>query len=112
MDPTAERVARNEAAFRSANERIEEAAEGLQQAPFLCECADPACTLTVWLSFDEYEAVRAAPNRFFMIPGHERHAGQWSRVVDRTKSYVVTEKLGDAGVVAAEESERVEQTDG
>src|SRR5205823_14851784 len=42
----AERIARNDATFRQANEEIERAAEplGIEPIPFLCECADERCT--------------------------------------------------------------------
>ena len=42
-----ERIAKNDAKFREANERIsaaaeEHAVEGMR-IPFICECADPTC---------------------------------------------------------------------
>jgi hypothetical protein len=45
-DVDAEQVARNDAVFRAANERIRSAAAGLESAdplPFICERADPSC---------------------------------------------------------------------
>jgi len=57
IDPVAERVARNEAAFREANERIRRRAAhaDLAVVPFLCECADRDCTAAVQLQPAEYE---------------------------------------------------------
>ena len=50
-----ERIARNQATFREANERIGAAAGVYDVAtpvPFICECADPACTEVVRLELD------------------------------------------------------------
>jgi len=57
IDPVAERVARNEAPFREANERIRRRAAhaDLSVVPFLCECADRDCTAAVQLQPAEYE---------------------------------------------------------
>lgn len=109
MNAVAERVARNEAAFRSANDRIEEATQELQQAPFLCECSDPTCTATIWLTFAEYEAIRQNPRWFVNAVGHEANSGPWGAVVDRRDRYVVAEKVGEAGAVAEQLAERKEQ---
>jgi hypothetical protein len=94
----AERVARNEAAFRHANEQIRAAATsiGVEPVPFLCECADERCTEIVKLPLAEYEAVRADPRHFLTVPGHEtRH--DHSRLIEHRETYVVVEKTGDAG---------------
>jgi hypothetical protein len=100
---TAERVARNQAAFREANERIEEAAleysinGGL---PFICECSDPSCVEILRLQLSEYEAVRATPTHFISAPGHHRAAGSWAAVVEQREGYEIVEKVGDAAYVA------------
>ena len=106
IDPIAERVARNDAAFRSANERIERAAEGLDYAPFLCECADMGCTETVLLSIAEYEEIRANPRHFLNTPGHYPAAMGWATVVADRGRYEIVEKIGDAGAVVEQLSER------
>src|SRR5207253_5595321 len=96
---SAELVARNDAMFREANEQISERAGELgvtPRIPFLCECADPECTSVVLLSPEEYQRVRERPNRFLNLPGHERAAGPWGKVVERRDGYVVEEKLGRA----------------
>jgi thioesterase domain-containing protein len=106
-DPVAERVARNDAIFREANERIRAAAASMQleqsdMLPFLCECADESCTTIIKLTTSEYEAVRGAPTLFINAKGHHVNAEGWGRVVDEFDRYSVIEKLGDAGEIVLE----------
>ena len=104
-DLTAERVARNDAIFREANEGIRDAAEehGMSQhVPFLCECPVPACTEIVHLSLDQYEAIRANPIRFVNAVGHQQAAPEHKRVVAEHDGHVVIDKRGRAADVAAE----------
>jgi hypothetical protein len=108
-DPAPQRVGRNEAIFRRANERIEQVAyalDGERMVPFICECADEACTTTVPLTMDEYEHVRRDAAQFFCEPGHEAAAGPWGIVVARRPRFVVVEKIGEAGEVAEAMDER------
>ena len=67
--------------------------------PFICECADPACTELVRLTFAEYEDVRADSRHFVNAPGHEVNADGYGRVVSRHDGYVVVEKLGAAAKI-------------
>jgi hypothetical protein len=101
---TEERIARNDAVFREANERIEQAAVaiGVENGPFpfICECADRECTEILLLELDEYAAIRANPRRFLAVPGHERQAGGAAKVVESHDGYDVVEKVGHAGEVA------------
>jgi hypothetical protein len=103
-----ERLARNQTAFREANERIESTAEGmalLGRVPFICECADPGCTEIVRLSLVEYEQIRQYATRFFNTPGHEIlsvDAGA-SVVVGEMPGCVLVEKVGVAGEIAADD---------
>src|SRR5918992_6409866 len=94
----AERVARNESAFRDANERIERRLEDLSlehgSAPFLCECDDETCAEVLRLTLAEYESVREHPRRFAVAPGHESGPVE---MVERHDGYVVVEKEGEAG---------------
>jgi hypothetical protein len=65
---------RNQILFREVNERVREVAPLLgarEEGEFLCECGDEACTETIRLDVEEYEAVRASPHRFVMVPGHQ-----------------------------------------
>ena len=104
-DPTAERVARNDATFRAANEQIGDAASAYEMrhdVPFLCECADPTCREIVTVSLAEYERVRGNSRHFLNVPGHQRSAGPHARVVARRDGFVVVEKLGRAGEIVEE----------
>lgn len=109
---TAERVARNEATFREANEGIRAVAAQTELAthdlvPFICECAEIRCTEIVQLSTEEYEAVRDVPTRFLYARGHERSAARWVRVVDEFDRYTLVEKVGEAAAIVAELDPRV-----
>lgn len=93
-----ERYVRNESLFREVNERIAEVNEGFEvagQTDFLCECGRNQCLETVQLSRPEYEAVRAEGDRFVVRPGHEVESVE--RVLERHKTYLVVEKIGEAG---------------
>jgi hypothetical protein len=105
---TAWRIAENQATFRDANERIEQAAEKhkVPRPPFLCECADPECTETIFMDLAEYESVRSRSVDFLVVPGHERASGPHGRVVRDAGTYRVVEKVGEAGDVARERDDR------
>lgn len=108
---TAERVARNEAAFREANESIREAAQRYGAAdglPFICECAEPGCMEILRLVSTEYEAVRATPTHFITAPGHHRASEGWGKVVEQRDGYEIVEKVGHAANVAEELDPRSE----
>jgi hypothetical protein len=97
-----ERLAQNEAFFRSVNERIRDVAERHGSDPheyeFLCECSDPTCVERVMLSLAEYEAVRADGARFVLADGHADATIE--NVVVTAPDHVVVEKVGVAGEVA------------
>jgi hypothetical protein len=98
-----EQVARNDAVFRAANERIERAgleANAPEPLPFICECADLACRQLVALTQAEYEGVRRHSTRFLVAPGHEGAANGAARVVEQGSAYVVVELVGEAADVA------------
>ena len=108
----AEQMARNDAIFREANERIESHVRSMGDdidgpLPFLCECADVTCTEIVLMTAAEYGAVRQDPVRFTTVPGHEG-AESWARVVDRNDRFAIVEKLGVAADVATELDARSE----
>jgi hypothetical protein len=90
-----ERLARTEALFRDVNERIAESAEGFDadQADFVCECGEQACTERVSATLDDYERVRADSRRFLIRPGHENE--RIERVVERRLRFAVVEKFHD-----------------
>ncbi|HET6656433.1 MAG TPA: hypothetical protein VFG61_00925 [Gaiellaceae bacterium] len=102
MTTRAERQGRNESLFREVNERIAELNQTFQvegRSEFLCECSREECKEPLSISIDEYEGVRRAPTRFFVIPGHEDESVE--RVIERSDRYVVVEKIG----AAADEAE-------
>ena len=105
------RRARNEALFREVNERIEgistEVAERDQQQEGLrlvCECGMEECAELIEATVAEYEAVRASPRRFLVVPGHEHT--DTARVVERNSGFFVIEKMEEAGEVAIEHDPR------
>jgi hypothetical protein len=98
-----ERLAKNEAFFRSINERIRGAVDRFgadgHVYSFICECADPTCMERVSLSIAEYEGVRADGKTFVLAPGHD--VSEIEAVVAATPDHVLVEKVGYAGQVAA-----------
>ena len=108
MDPTAERVAKNDAAFRRANEEIEATAieSAVELVPFLCECAEPRCTELLRLTLAEYEAVRADSRHLINVPGHDVSAQGWAVPVEEHERYAVIEKVGEAGALAEQLDQR------
>jgi hypothetical protein len=97
-----ERLAKNEAFFRSINEKIRGAVDRFGEDghvySFICECADPICMERISLSVPEYEAVRADGARFVLAPGH--NVASIESVVEATADHVLVEKVGVAGAVA------------
>jgi hypothetical protein len=99
----ADQVARNDAIYRDANERIKRAAEEYDVSgplPFICECADPECRSVVLLTMSEYEEIRGHPAHFLNLPGHAEGAEQHAEIVRTARGYIVVEKTGQAGEVA------------
>jgi hypothetical protein len=100
---TQERIAQNDARFRSANEAIEEAAEKYAvddvPIPFLCECADISCREIVRMGLESYEEVRSDGRAFFSAPGHE-DAIEVTEVIAERDGYTIVRKTGHAGEIA------------
>lgn len=109
VDAREERLARNEAAFRSANEGIERAAasSGIRDRhvfEFLCECSNADCNLMLPLTLTEYEAIRANPTLFIVADGHE--LPEIETVILRRGPYQVVAKRGEAADYVAEHDPR------
>ena len=109
-DAAAEKIARNNAAFRDANNEISVAAgeHGLDDGrpvPFICECSEPRCTQIIRLTLAEYRCVRSNPRWFAHAPGHEEVIPGAVEQVDRNDRYVLVEKVGQAGAVAGQLAE-------
>jgi hypothetical protein len=98
------RAARSQSLFRNVNERIEEINEAfrlvLEDADFVCECADDDCMERIALTVDEYADVRRGPTHFVVKPGHVDP--NFERVVDENRTHAVVEKFGVAGTAAVE----------
>ncbi|HVV58681.1 MAG TPA: DUF2171 domain-containing protein [Gaiellaceae bacterium] len=86
-------LAETKAYFREVNERIRGQARLLEGDDhlyrFLCECADPACHVSVSATLAEYREIRARPGRCLLVPGHER--AEIERIVERTERFAVSE---------------------
>jgi hypothetical protein len=105
---TEERLARNEATFREANERVGAAARRLELnalVPFICECGRPDCTTIVRLTRADYERIRAIPTHFLYAPGHEKGMPE-SHMIEALGAAIVVEKVGDPGRIAVETDPR------
>jgi queuine/archaeosine tRNA-ribosyltransferase len=87
------RIARTEALFRGVNERIAVSAErfGSDDASFVCECDDPACTHRIRVTLEEYDEVRSDGAQFLVDEEHVNH--QVERIVERRRCYALVEKV-------------------
>ena len=105
---SADRVARNQALFRSVNEQIESTNQrfgvALEGAEFVCECADEHCMEQIAVTLSKYEHVRRVPTHFIVKPGHVYP--QFERVLESLEDYVVVEKFGEAGKQAVRLDQR------
>ncbi len=107
MSRSDEQAAKNESTFRRANESLDERRTNLgfgdDPTPYLCECEDERCLELVRLNGEEYEAVRANPKRFAMVPGHQEADDV---VVREGTRFAVIEKTGQEGDLVAEQDPR------
>lgn len=106
-DETQARLGANEAVFRRINEGIERGQwPGEEDAPvgFRCECARLGCNQLLELSVNEYEAVRANPRWFLVLPGHEQP--EVEVVIEARSGYLVVQKLDQAATTAEETDPR------
>jgi hypothetical protein len=75
-DERRRRFARNEALYRSVNEKIEGVSRTFAPAVdetmrIICECGQLECVLEVDLDVGTYERVRSESTLFVVAPGHE-----------------------------------------
>jgi hypothetical protein len=105
---SANRRAKNEAAFRDANEGlVAKAAElGLsdERTPYLCECEDETCIEIIRLTRAEYEEVRADPKSFVVETGH--HQPTYDNVIRENAEFTIIQKTGEEGELVAEPDPR------
>ena len=99
------RAARNQALFRSVNEKLRDLndafADVSETYAIACECANTTCVETVEIPMQDYLEVRAHPNRFVVLTAHI--IPDVESVVAGTDGYVIVEKNVD--VQAAVQSE-------
>jgi hypothetical protein len=105
-----QRSAQNQTIFRAGNEALRRSADGAAgRLSFICECGHDRCFERMHLAVEDYEAVRADPRRFVVVPGHERSGEERSRLVERGDGYSVIEKLDGAGAIAERLDPRAEE---
>ena len=91
--PREERLAENEAMFRTANERMSEWEERrINEAEelYYCECADDGCREKVSLRKPDYEQVRSNSRHFLVALGHE--IPDVETVIEKREGWAVIEK--------------------
>jgi hypothetical protein len=102
-----QRLAYNEAVFRTLNENIVGIASnfgGKDVYEFICECATSGCFERLSLTIEQYERVREDGSHFLLAAGHEDI--EVEQVFDVRPNYVVVAKDGVAGLVAHAEDPR------
>ena len=96
------RAGRNQAMFRAVNDKIREINETFAVITgtftIACECANPRCVGMVEIKPADYEAIRANPRRFAVLPGHL--VADIEHLVTEAEGYQVAEKRGKAAAVA------------
>src|SRR3954452_12256188 len=101
-DPRAQRrVALNQATLRKLNEAMNGGAGG-GLISFRCECGQLGCNQLLRLRHGEYEAVRAHPRRFAIVPGHE--VGEIEAPIERDERSTVVETRAPAATAVAEQT--------
>ena len=100
-------AAHNESRYRALNERMEphNAVHVWVNPPmpdWVCECASQECMKPVRMTLAEYEAVRAEPTHFFVIPNDGHLSPAVERIVERYERYWVVEKVGEAAEASVE----------
>lgn len=106
----AARAGRNQALYRLVNERVKELNEAFDAlsplGDWVCECANEQCFEPVAMTHEEYEAVRAAPTRFFVKPDDAHVFPEAEIVTERHERYWVVEKIGVAAKVVERRNPR------
>jgi hypothetical protein len=105
-----ERLARNEASFRSLNDslgaNVHARLSGSESTVpgFVCECGNAACEDIIQVELSAYEDVRRDPCLFLARPGHE--VADVEDVVQRTDRYVVVRKHEEVADIVRETDPR------
>jgi hypothetical protein len=94
MEERERRIGLNEAVFREANERIRELNETFatltDELILVCECGHGTCAEQISMKPGDYEALRAQPADFAIVPGHE--IPEVEKVISRGEEYVIVRK--------------------
>jgi hypothetical protein len=98
-----QRVAMNEATFRTVNEGMQAGQDPSGLLTFLCECGRLGCNRLIELTRAEYEAVRADGRTFAILDGHE--IADVEDVVERHERYIVVRKRGTPEEEVAENTD-------
>jgi hypothetical protein len=96
------RLAENETMWRALNEA--DPPEPGRVAFVFCECGLQECAQQLRISWHAYEAVRADPTTFVVIPGHE--LPEIETVVRRGPGFVVVAKQGVPAAIAQRDDPR------
>ena len=94
-----EREARNEVRFREQNEWIVATSQsygGDALMTLVCECGDGGCEQAIELNMAEYQAVRAVPIRFAIVPNHENPESE--HVVSECARFAEVDKIEGWGL--------------
>ena len=96
------KLGKNQALFRAVNDPVESLSGNRASASplsFLCECANLDCGSTIDIAPAEYEEIRQNSTHFFVLPDHI--FPEVETVADDRGSYLIVEKFGAGGRVAA-----------
>jgi hypothetical protein len=109
MNERQRRVGQNEALFRRINEEIDGLNEALgaftEHLILVCECGKQECIDQIRLTPEEYEALRADPATFGIVPGHEVTDVE-AVVSENDRFAVVRKRPGEPRELAAHEDPR------
>jgi hypothetical protein len=103
VDERERRVVVNETLFREVNERIKDINQSFatltEQMQIVCECGSGSCAERFPMLPGDYEELRANPDHFAIVPGHD--IPDVERIVSRCGDYDVVQKLpGEAQQIA------------
>jgi hypothetical protein len=106
VDDRQQRIGRNEALFRTVNEKIDDLNATFQvttpEFAAICECGDESCVEQFTIDTAAYQRIRTDPTLFVLVPGHESPTTE-DVVEDDQQSYVVVRKHpGEPADIATE----------
>jgi hypothetical protein len=105
-EQTKRRVATNQALLRHLNEAMR-SDRGDEEVAFRCECGQLGCNQLIGLTRAEYDAVRAHPRRFAIVPAHE--IVEIETIVERHERYAVVKAHDPAAAAVADRTSPPQQ---